>query len=797
MSDRFVAQCAFFPLLLAAIVGGGLSTDIPLIEDYPLPPIHDVSNKLGCVCEQEEITCAHTGPSTLSRAIFEACPGAKAITFDDCNEEECDIGLLANASHVERISLRRCRIRNIAASEALYGLQHLHLSDNYLSEWGSICELIGNTPALTSLDLSFNYLPSLHSLACLPASLRLLNLSHNQVSIFDMPSHIEVLDLSSNELMNVSSRWPLSLKWVNLSSNPLLREIPPLSLPNLKYLNLDGCQLSEVKIVGCPRLRSLSLRDTAIEVIDLDAFNAPLLRELDLLESSQLSSVIGILPSHMRSFRISNSLVSYLPQGFFSRAKKLHEVLLTPNAWNCNECLIGWLNELPEESREQLNCSHEYSSPTCTIGVPTITNERKIVRARYGESAVLQCEAFGNPPPSIEWWLVRPEKFIGSYEPIRKQIQMNWSRNDSYRIILGGNLIIQNSNRCLVERYRCIASNEAGNVSRILHFRLDYSFWYSLELFHSVFWGSVVASLLLCAVSFVLNVLWITCRKTGLWWIRRTERLSRVRNMVEAVEKYRQKQALSLHESYHKGVDHVRENYHQQVEQLRASYAVQVERFRDYRAAQMETMGQHLDNIRDNYNQQMCRLRDYGARRVEQLWESYERQMNRVRTFSLQQRLKLMRQYKVKQHYLNSLLEKFGSDINASDDCLKQHSEAAVLGPVEELEVDGGLSPSSSYYSLPEYLIDEDGHMHYPSSSDPSRMFSRHQQFSSGATRSRQQPSSSRQTRKSKGEIGISPSSLQPVRRRLSLRSSPSSESTNADTSSTSKIEDVTLISQV
>uniref|UniRef100_F1KVF9 Ig-like domain-containing protein n=1 Tax=Ascaris suum TaxID=6253 RepID=F1KVF9_ASCSU len=793
-------QCAFFHFLLTVfIVGGGFSTvinDVPLIEDYPLPRTNDVCRKFGCVCEQEEITCTHIGPSTLNQAIFEACPGAKAITFDDCNEEECDIGLLTNASHLERISLRRCRIRNIAASEALYGLQHLHLSDNHLSEWGNICELIGNTPALISLDLSFNYLPSLHSLACLPASLRLLNLSHNQVSVFDMPSHIEMLDLSSNELMNVSSRWPLSLKWVSLSSNPLLREIPPLSLPNLKYLNLDGCQLSEVKVIGCPHLRSLSLRDTAIEVIDLDAFDAPLLRELDLSGNYRLSSVIGNLPSHVRSFRISNSLVSYLPQGFFSRAKKLHEVILMPNAWNCNECLIGWLKELPEESREQLNCSHEYNS-SCTIGVPTNTEGRKIVRARYGESAVLQCEAFGNPPPLIEWWLVRPEKFIGSYEPIRKQIQMSWSRNDSYRIILGGNLIIQNSNRGLVERYRCIASNEAGNASRIVHFRLDYSFWYSLELLQSVFWGSVVASLLLCAMSFVLNILWIMCRKTGLWWIRRTERLSRVRNMVEAVEKYRQKQMLSLHESYHKGVDHVRENYHQQVEQLRASYAIQVERFRDYRAAQMETMGQHLDNIRDNYNQQMCRLRDYGARRVEQLWESYERQMNRVRTFSLQQRLKLMRQYKVKQRYLNSLLEKFGSDINASDDCLKQHSEAAVLGPIEELEVEGGLSRSSSYYSLPEYLIDEDGHIHCPSSSDPSRMFSRHQQLSSGAARNRQQPSSSRQARKSKGEIGISPSSLQPVRRRLSLRSSPPSESTDADTSSVSKIEDVTLITQV
>lgn len=42
-----------------------------------------------------------------------------------------------------------------------------------------------------------------------------------------------------------------------------------------------------------------------------------------------------------------------------------------------------------------------------------------------------------------------------------------------------------------------------------------------------------------------------------------------------------------------------------QVEQLRASYASQSERFRDYRAAQMESMNQHLENIRENYNQQV------------------------------------------------------------------------------------------------------------------------------------------------------------------------------------------------
>lgn len=64
-----------------------------------------------------------------------------------------------------------------------------------------------------------------------------------------------------------------------------------------------------------------------------------------------------------------------------------------------------------------------------------------------------------------------------------------------------------------------------------------------------------------------------------------------------------------------------------QVDQLRVSYALQAERFRDYRAAQMETVTSHIENMRDNYQQQLNRVREYGSRRVEQLWDSYERQV--------------------------------------------------------------------------------------------------------------------------------------------------------------------------
>ena len=50
-------------------------------------------------------------------------------------------------------------------------------------------------------------------------------------------------------------------------------------------------------------------------------------------------------------------------------------------------------------------------------------------------------------------------------------------------------------------------------------------------------------------------------------------------------------------------------------------------------------------------------MRDYGRTQMERIGENYERQMNRIRMFSLQQRLKLARQYKMKQRYIDKLVE--------------------------------------------------------------------------------------------------------------------------------------------
>ncbi|KAK0418225.1 hypothetical protein QR680_013443 [Steinernema hermaphroditum] len=350
---------------------------------------------------------------------------------------------------------------------------------------------------------------------------------------------------------------------------------------------------------------------------------------------------------------------------------------------------------------------------TCEFGV-VVENATSlnIVRSKYEQDVVLECPYFGNPAPTVNWWLIHPLTHLGTYNPANGTAETFWSRNGSYEVLVGGGLLLRRTGRHLVERYRCNIANEYGNVSAIIRYRLDLSDWYSTDIFDSVFWGSLLCAVFVCAVTFVLNIIWILCRKLFLWWINRAERLSRVRSMAEAMEKYRRQQLENLHEKYHRRVTTIRDNYHVQVEQIRSSYANQVERFRDYRHTQFEHMTQHLDNLRENYNQQMGRMRDFGARRAEQLLESYERQVNRLRTFSLQQRLKLQRQYKVKQRYLNKLLEAF-ADPNNPEAVSKR--EAAIREALELPDPPRSpLSRSSSYYSLPEYVLDEDGSLHNP-----------------------------------------------------------------------------------
>ncbi|CAD5215870.1 unnamed protein product [Bursaphelenchus okinawaensis] len=328
---------------------------------------------------------------------------------------------------------------------------------------------------------------------------------------------------------------------------------------------------------------------------------------------------------------------------------------------------------------------------------------------------IKRCPVEYSANDEFDWFVAARRINIGSWS--KGVVEHYNTFNDSLIIRKDGTIFVKEARRNLVEQYECVFKSKEANG--FIFFRLDLAYFYEGPIFSTVFWGSCVVSLITCAASFVLNVLWIIIRKISMWWINRSERISRVRTMVEAMEKYRQRQIDSLHDNYQKKVQTIRDNYHQQVEEIRQSYMKQADRFRDYRQAQMETMTQHLDNIRDNYNQQLGRIREYGSRRAEQLLESYERQLNRMRTFTLQHRLKLMRQYKVKQQYINRLLENIDNTNNVNVISENEQKIRAVLDlPQPDLPTQppfsdrhlpaSELQRSASFYSLPEFVLDDD-----------------------------------------------------------------------------------------
>ncbi|KAI6241572.1 Protein CBR-MRPS-18A [Aphelenchoides fujianensis] len=308
----------------------------------------------------------------------------------------------------------------------------------------------------------------------------------------------------------------------------------------------------------------------------------------------------------------------------------------------------------------------------------------QLIRVRSGEDAHLPCNARTDSTTKLEWWVARRREVVARWPDDARPTATNETSESPYAVDANGTLTIRSAHRGLVEEYECAVYNGATH---------EKSSFVLAPFFSTVFWGSCLVSLLASIATFILNLLWIVVRKVSLWWINRSERISRVRNMVEAMEKYRQRQIEHLHENYQKRVAAIRDNYHQQ--------------------ARVETMTQHLDNIRDNYNQQLTRIREYGSRRAERLVESYERQLNRMRTFTLQHRLKLMRQYKVKQQYINRLLDTIAASNNEQT---IQENEQKIRELFDLPEPDHNLplgtearelTRSASYYSLPEFTNDE------------------------------------------------------------------------------------------
>ncbi|CAB3403023.1 unnamed protein product [Caenorhabditis bovis] len=697
---------------------------------------------LGCECLEEttsQVRCYGAGPEKIQEILRVYGNGVVSIELVRYQYEEIDFSMFEVFPILEILSFEDSEIELLNFTNPLKKLKTLRLNRNEMTSemLSQICSIGNFTPSLKTLSLKGNYLTNFNCSDFDGFKLSTLDLSDNQLAELIYPISVENLDLSRNQLQNFNNQSVENLKTLDLSHNSIFNWTT-LTFPKLTKLLVAGLKSDFGFEIDAPKLEYLNLDYSNLWFLDFHKIKTPNLRRFLASNLNQLSAVSGVLPPKLDVFRLTDTKLHTLPKTFFGHNKGTHRirrsaknVTFTSKELVYEPCLLQWsipifhMTDIEQVSNYTID---DLTSANCTVG---ISKSIPIHYGFYGKNSIVECLAYGKEAPIVSWYRYHPSIYLGKYDPKTDEIShYNVSRQtiESYEILSGGYLLIKNANRTHIERYVCVAENKYGKVYDIVKFRLDYTSWYSFHVFHSVFWGGLATSLIVCLVSFLLNITWILTRKSALWWIQRAERLSRVRKMVEAMEKYRARQMENLHETYTRRVQLVRDNYHQQVEALRVSYTAQSEKFRDYRAAQMDAVSSHLENLRENYNAQLSRVREYGSKRAEQLWESYERQVNRMRTFSLQHRLKLMRQYKVKQRYLNKLLESFQTSTH-DDELEKEEKVRAALEMLEHPDVEIPetssirMSRASSFHSLPEYLIDDRGNVQpgIPGSSAPIR----------------------------------------------------------------------------
>lgn len=177
--------------------------------------------------------------------------GELAVTSSRVTSLPCPFGRVFRDLHsldLAQNSLGDGSLSSAFCQGAFPQLQQLNLHHNNLSSYHGVCEGVQLLPELRHLDLSHNKLVADPSSSCQwPESLRHFNLSSTGLEEVPapLPASLEVLDMSHNHLhtMDISLS---SLRKLFLSQN-LLQAVPSIrNYPVLDTLHLDNNSISEL-----------------------------------------------------------------------------------------------------------------------------------------------------------------------------------------------------------------------------------------------------------------------------------------------------------------------------------------------------------------------------------------------------------------------------------------------------------------------------------------------------------------------------------------------------------------------
>lgn len=647
--------------------------------------------------------------SVINVTDFNASFNLQSLDLSNNHIVSISSGAFQYTTKLQALNLSNNSLRSVdgATFSGTSNIQHLNLSHNAISLISSKAFL--NMDKLEALDLSYNSIRDIpKALFRTLHSLTLLKLQNNMIAqfddaaIFSTNSTLLELDLSYNDLSNVSINVLSGLESLNLAYNNFeaINSAMFEHLENLTSLVLDGNPVSTLKTAAFEKLKNLRR---------LSLSNMPKLAHLSQMTFDGLASIeVLLICNNPRLSFIHKSLFSQLgsistidlsfnnitsiQNGTFPLTDSvLTTVDIQGNRFIC-DCAIEWLIEELQGNRsiiiqdqDKLECESKtsnqtqlllsYDPETLHCSEVTIANHSSDSAFRIGKPALLVCEAYSDPSPEITW--ITPRKRVFHYHdfyhspieyvPLEETLahiasshssdeqpaylSESESRPDRIQILKDGSLYIDFVMRGDAGPYTCIAKNPRNSTEVIINLTLDYSVINDVQIWSLIIGFSSAGSF------FLLNLIY----SLTLAAIRRCisqRRRERICHMIETIDHYKTSQLGRIKENYNNQVGKIRDQYHYQLGRLREHHQTQMSRMGRMR----EGASQKVDRLKENYNNQLGRLKDYSSSQLEQIREKYNSQVDKIKDYGNDKLDRLHEKYKLKQQHVIRLFEMMNLD---------------------------------------------------------------------------------------------------------------------------------------
>ena len=274
---------------------------------------------------------------------------------------------------LRHLDLSRNAMTSLPASalQNLFSLEYLDISDNQLS---SIQKLDGLN-RLKTLNAQRNYLRDTHFLSDSVQTLRELYLAKNHITLLDSTAFenlwdLEVLDLSNNAIQRVNVRVGFeNLKILNLSENRLENATFVSNFPRLNHIDLSHNRITAIYTEFFRRsqaILSINLRANALNFIEQNAFQLPLLESLDLSDN-RLDFVVDYgwkRRSSLRYYNVSYNNLSFVSADAFKNMRQLRHLDLSHcNLYSLPPTVFNDLRALEQLTLSHNRFGHFLSSP--------------------------------------------------------------------------------------------------------------------------------------------------------------------------------------------------------------------------------------------------------------------------------------------------------------------------------------------------------------------------------------------------------------------------------------------------